>query len=108
MYTSQNLKQVEIKTRWDEISLTVIGIFALARRLKELGITYINYETSEDDVKEAMKKEINGPGKLLGYWTMNQKPRTEYSIHIPYHIVHNMMHEVHQKDIAARQVNKNI
>ena len=28
---------------------------------------------------------------------MNQKPRTEYSIHIPYHLVHNVMHEVHQK-----------
>ena len=41
--------------------------FRTCKCLKELGITYINYETSEDDVKEAMKKEINGPGKLLGY-----------------------------------------
>ena len=45
----------------------------LARRLKELGVTYINYETSVDDVREAVEKEIIGPGKLLRCQAMNQK-----------------------------------
>ena len=39
---------------------------ALARRLKELSITCVNYETIVDDVKEAVEKKINGPGKLPG------------------------------------------
>ena len=50
----------------------------LARYLKELDITQINYETSIDDVKEAVEQEINGPGKRLEYRVMNQKLRTEY------------------------------
>ena len=52
-----------------------------------------------------MEKEINaeGPGKLLGYRAMNQKPRTEYSIHVP----HRHM-TLTQRAFAARQVNKKI
>ena len=38
-----------------------------------------------------MDKEINGPGKLLGYRAMNQKLRAEYSIHVPLHLAHNLM-----------------
>ena len=78
------------------------------KTLKKLGITYINYETSVDDVKEAVEKEINEPGKLFGYRAMNQKLRTEYSIHLPHHFVHNVMRDTDPEGIAARQVNKKI
>ena len=78
----------------------------LARRLKEVGVTYVNYETSVDDVKKTVEKEINGPGKLLGYRAMNQKLRTEYSIHVPRHLVHNVMPDVDPEGIAARKVCK--
>ena len=37
---------------------------------------------------------------------MNQKLRTEYSIHAPRQSVHNVMRDVHPEGIAARQVNK--
>ena len=53
-----------------------------------------------------MDKEINRPAKLLGYRAMNQKLRTEYSIHVPRQFAHNVMREVHPEGIAARQVNK--
>ena len=53
-----------------------------------------------------MGKEINRPGKLLGYRAMNQKLRTEYSIHVPRQFVHNLMRDVHPEGNAARQVNK--
>ena len=106
LHASQNLKRVEIidyMTRDQNWSLRTF-----ARRLKEFGITYINHETSVDDAKEAVKKEINGPGKFLGYRAMNQKLRTEYSIHVPQHLVHNVMRDVDPEGIAARQVNKKI
>ena len=80
----------------------------LARRLKELGITYINHETSVDDAKEAVEKKINGPGKLFGYRAMNQKLRTEYSVNVPSHFVHNVMREVDPEGIGDRLVNKKI
>ena len=38
----------------------------LARGLKEPGTTYASHKTSIDDIKEALKKEINGHKKLLG------------------------------------------
>ena len=79
----------------------------LARRLKELGIIYINYKTIVDDVKEAVEKEVNGPGKLFRYRTMNRKLRTEYSIHVPRHLGRNVMRDVHPEGIPSRQVNQN-
>ena len=39
---------------------------------------------------------------------MNQKLRTEYSIHAPRHLVHNVMRDIDPEGIAARQVNKKI
>ena len=39
---------------------------------------------------------------------MNQKLRTEYSIHVPPHLVHNVMRDADSEGIAARQVNKKI
>ena len=79
---------------------------ALTRRLKELSITCVNYETIVDDVKEAVEKKINGPGKLPGQRAIDQKLRTEYSIHVPPHLVHNVMGNVEPEGNAARQVNK--
>ena len=55
-----------------------------------------------------MEKEINGTDKLLGYRAMNQKLRAKYSIHLPGHLVHNVMRDVDPEGIAARQVNKKI
>ena len=72
LYVSQNLKRVEVldymKRDFGDYNSS---LRTLARRLMELGITYINYEASVDHVKEAVEKEINGPGKLFGYRTMN-------------------------------------
>ena len=80
----------------------------LARRLKELGVTYINYETSVDDVREAVEKEIIGPGKLLRCQAMNQKLKIVYSVCIPCHVVNNVMRNVDSEHIAARQLKKKI
>ena len=57
LYVSQNLKRVEIL---DYMKLDFgdydWSLRTLARHLKELSITYKNYETSANDVKEAMEK----------------------------------------------------
>ena len=65
-------------------------------------------KTRVDDVKEAVEKEINGPEKLLGYRAMNQKLRTEHSIYVSCHIVHNVTRDVDLEGIATTQVNKKI
>ena len=67
IYLSQNLKRVEIldhmKRDFGDYNWS---LRALARRLKELSVTSVIYETIVDNVKEAVEKKINGPGKLLG------------------------------------------
>ena len=67
VYVSQNLKRVEMldhmKRDFGDYNWS---LRAIARRLKELSITCVNYETIVDDVKEAVEKKINGPGKLPG------------------------------------------
>ena len=67
IYLSQNLKRVEIldhmKRDFGDYNWS---LRALARRLKELSVTSVIYETIVDNVKEAVEKKINGPGKLPG------------------------------------------
>ena len=74
------------------------------KTLKELCITCIIHETRVDDVKEVVEKEINGPGKLLGYQEINKNLRVEYSIHIPCHL----MLGVKPEGIAAGHGDKKI
>ena len=67
-YVKQNLKRKEIL---DFVS-TKYPMYAwsfrtLCHRLHYLGIKYIEYEIEVDDLKESVRKEMNGPGNLLGY-----------------------------------------
>ena len=109
LYVSQNFKRVEILDYMkQDFGDNIWSLRTLARRLQELGKTYINYEISVDDVEEAVEKEFNGPGELLRYRAMNEKLRTECSIYVPRHLVHNVMCDVDPEGIAARQLNKKI
>ena len=109
LYVSQNFKRVEILDYMkQDFGDNIWSLRTLARRLQELGKTYINYEISVDDVEEAVEKEFNGPGELLRYRAMNEKLRTKYSIYVPRHLVHNVMCDVDPEGIAARQLNKKI
>ena len=58
----------------------------LDRRLRHFGIYYINYDTPVAAVSDAVQKELEGPGKLLGYRAMNQKLRTDGTMY-RYHAI---------------------
>ena len=53
------------------------SIRSLDRRLRCFEIYYNNPEVSVEEVKDAVKKELEGPGRLLGYRAMHQKVRQE-------------------------------
>ena len=59
-------------------------------------------------VIDAVTKEFNGPGKLLGYRALNQKLRSEYDIRVPRRLVYNVMAENDPDGLKARQVDKKI
>ena len=48
----------------------------LARGLQYFDIKFKDYEMDNKDVKEAVKREMDGPGQLLGYRSMEQKVRS--------------------------------
>ena len=53
----------------------------LDRRFRFFGIKYIDMDNTLETVKDAVQKELNGPGKLLDYRAMTQKLRTEQRMH---------------------------
>lgn len=80
----------------------------LSRRLSHFGIRYINYETPLQDVTEAVSKELEGPGRCLGYRALNQKLRTQHNIKVPRHLVYNVLTDMDPEGLEARGVNKKI
>ena len=57
-------------------------------------IKYIDENVRVDDVREAVGKEFEGPGKLLGYRAMTQKIRQKHDMKVPRDLVHNLMYDL--------------
>ena len=80
-FVSQNLKRAEIldfvQQKFPQYHWSIA---TLDRRLRYFGIHYINSNTPLADVCDAVKKELDGPGRLLGYRAMNHKLRTEHNV----------------------------
>ena len=47
----------------------------LCRRWNHLGIKFLDYNTKLGSIKEAVRKEMDGPGGLLGYCALQKKIR---------------------------------
>jgi hypothetical protein len=55
-----------------------------------------------DQVKNAVQKEFDGPGKLLGYRAMYHKVQQERNLNVPRDLVHAVMYELDPDGLAAR------
>ena len=106
-YVSQNLKRSEVldfmqrdfpQYKW--------SLATLDRRLRHFGIHYIDYDTPLTVVADAVQKELEGPGRLLGYRAMNQKLRTEHNVQVPRHLVYNMIAELDPEGLEARNLQR--
>lgn len=53
---------------------------------------------------DVIVKELDGPGRLLGYRATNQKLRTEHNIKVPRHLVQNMMYELDPEGVVGRNL----
>ena len=106
-FVSQNLKRAEIldfvQQKFPQYHWSIA---TLDRRLRYFGIHYINYNIPLADVCDAVKKELDGPGRLLGYRAMNHKLRTEHNVQVPRHLVHNVMAELDPEGLEARNLQK--
>ena len=102
-YVSQNLQRNEIL---DFVKLYypmyAWSLRSLGRRLQFFDIKYTDYEVDLVAVKSAVKKELQGPGKLLGYRAMQQKVRELHGLNVPRDLVYAVMGEADPQGLEAR------
>ena len=74
----------------------------LSRRMRTFGIKYVDYNTNLDDVRNAVRTEVDGPGKLLGYRMMQRKLREQHDLAVPRSLVYNVMTDEYPEGLEAR------
>ena len=60
----------------------------LDRRLHHFQICHTDRNVTVDEVEAAVKKELEGPGKLLGYRALHKKIRQVYDLNVPRDLVY--------------------
>ena len=82
----------------------VWSIPILDRRLRHFNINYIDENVSVDQVRDAVARELRGPGKLLGYRAMYRNVRQEHGLNVPRDLVHAVMYELDPEGLESRAV----
>ena len=55
-------------------------------------------------MRDAVAREIRGPGKLVGYRAMHRKVRQEHGLNVPRDLVHAVMYELDPEGFESRAV----
>jgi len=102
-FVRQNLRQKEIL----DLVKRKYPIYAwsfrtLSRRLSFFEIRYSDADIEVDQVKEVVKTEMEGPGKLLGYRALHQKVREVHGLNVPRDLVYAAMMEVNPEGLEMR------
>jgi len=99
-------KDYNAKKRWFFCGKTFLAVRlefrTLDRRLRHFEVYYKDDTVSVEDVKEAVKKELEGPGKLLGYRSMHKKIRQRYDLLVTRDQVFDVMSELDSEGVSAR------
>jgi len=102
-YVQQLLKRKEILSFMNrDYSCYAWSMRSLDRRMRYFEIYYSDGEVSVEEVKTAVQNELTGPGKLLGYRSMQKKVRSEHGLNVPRDLVHAVMQEVDPDGLQAR------
>lgn len=74
----------------------------MSRRLAYFDIKYIEYNTSLDEVEAALQSELQGPGQLLGYRSMQRKIQEHHQLAVPRNLVYDLMTELDPDGLEQR------
>ena len=74
----------------------------LSRRLAYFDIKYIEYNTDLKEVEAALQSELQGPGQLLGYRSMQRKTREQHQLAVLRNLVYNLMTEIDPDGLERR------
>ena len=79
----RNLKQQEILDLVKgHYPMYAWSLRTLSRRLQHFGIKFIDYGIDVKEVKRAVEKEMDGPGRLLGYRALHKKVRELHGLNM--------------------------
>ena len=102
-YVKQNLRRLEIldfvKAKYSNYRWS---LRTLCRRLNHFGIRFIDYDTNLGSIEQAVRKEMDGPGRLLGYRALHKKLREVHGLMVPRNMVYRMMEEVDPSGLEER------
>ena len=102
-YVKQNMKRNELLDFVrEQYPMYAWSLRTLCRRLNYFKIQYIDLDTDLEAVEEAVRKELSGPGSLLGYRALTSKLREVHNIKIPRDLVYAMMQEVDPTGLEER------
>lgn len=82
------------------------SIRTLDRRLRHFDIFYSDTTVSVEEVKDAVAKELDGPGKLLGYRAMQKKVRQKHDLLVPRDLIHAVMFDLDPEGLQGRAPGK--
>ncbi|XP_046860189.1 uncharacterized protein LOC124453411 [Xenia sp. Carnegie-2017] len=102
-YVQRNFKRKEILDYMSaDYPIYAWSIRTLSRRLQHFHIKYTYYDIALEDAKTAVKKELNGPGVLLGYRAMQQKVREVHGLNVSLDLVYAVMGEADTEGLQSR------
>ena len=74
----------------------------MSRRLAYFDIKYIEYNTDLKEEEAALQSELQGPGQLLGYRSMQRKIREQHQLAVPRNLVYDLMTELDPDSLERR------
>ena len=102
-YVKENLRRNEILDFLNrDYPQYAWSLSSLDHRVRYFNVSYINNNVTLGQVREAVAKEIDGPGKLLGYRAMQKKLRQEHELNVPRDLVYAVIQEVDLEGLETR------
>ena len=80
------------------------SIRSLDRRLRYFGIYRTDTNVTVENLREAVQKELDGPGKHLGCRVIHNKVRQVHQLNVTKRIVHAMMYDSAGLEDRALQI----
>ena len=101
-YVKEDLRRTEISDFMKrDFSQYAWSLSSLDRRMRYFNIHYTDNVTIEQ-VRDAVQKEVDGPGKLLGYRAMQKTLRQEHELKVPRDLVYAVTPDVDPEGLQAR------
>ena len=89
----------QAERHWNAVTRNMAAYF---RNFRHFNSHYREKNVSVQEVKDVVKKKLDGTGRLLGYGAMHRKVRQVHDLNVPRDLVHAAMYDLDPKGLKAR------